>query len=77
MPNGPRASIEYWIAKRLGQPDLIAGVTTADDRRERIRRAILDSQHEEAIAGKRKDAACETWGELFARLYGEPLRKAA
>lgn len=73
MPTAPRVSIEHWIARRLGRPDLLSGTTTHDERRERIRQAILHGQHEEAIAGKRRDAACETWGELFARLYGGPL----
>lgn len=73
IPAAPRASIEHWIARRLGRLDLLSGTTTADERRERIRQAILTGQHEEAIAGKRGGAACETWGELFARLYGEDL----
>ena len=53
MPTAPRVSIEHWIARRLGRPDLLSGTTTHDERRERIRQAILHGQHEEAIAGKR------------------------
>lgn len=73
MPTAPRVSIEHWIARRLGRPDLLAGVTTPEERRERIRAAILTGQHAEAIAGKREGAACLTWREVWAELYGTPL----
>lgn len=75
MPAGPTLATETWIARRLRRPDLFAGVTTADDRRERVRAAIVDGRMAEGIAGKRRDASCETWSDLFARVYGEPLTK--
>jgi hypothetical protein len=73
MPAAPTIATEVWISRRLRRPDLFAGVTDPDARRERVRRVILDGEMAEAVAGKRKDAACETWAELFERVYGEPL----
>ena len=79
MPPGPTIAVESWIARRLRRADLFAGVTTPDERRERVRRAILDGRLEMAVAGKRAGQACETWREVFERVYGEPLgrREAA
>lgn len=76
MPAGPTIATEVWIARRLNRPDLFAGVTAPDERRERVRQAILDGRMTEAIAGKRKGEACETWRELFTRVYAEPLERA-
>jgi hypothetical protein len=73
MPRGPTIATEVWISRRLMRPDLFAGVTDQADRRELVRRVILDGDMAEAIAGKRRDAACETWAELFERVYGDPL----
>lgn len=73
MPTAPRVSIEHWIARRLGRPDLLAGVTTPEERRERVRGVILERQMAEAIAGKREGQPCETWRDLYLRLYGEAL----
>jgi hypothetical protein len=73
MPRGPTIATEVWISRRLLRPDLFAGVTDQAERRERVRRVILDGDMAEAIAGKRRDAAYETWAELFERVYGEPL----
>lgn len=70
---GPTTQVEVWIASRLQRPDLFAGVTTADERRERVRRVILDRDMAEAIAGKRAGQSCETWGELYRRVYGRDL----
>lgn len=75
MPTGPTLATEAWIARRLHRPDLFAGVTTAEERRERVRAAILDGRMAEAIAGKRRDASCESWSQLFHRVYGEPLER--
>ena len=79
MPAGPTTVVEAWIARRLDRPDLFAGVTTAEDRRERVRRAILDGGKSEAVAGRRPGYGCETWRETFERVYGQPLgqREAA
>jgi hypothetical protein len=76
MPPGPTIATETWIARRLNRPDLFVGLTTPTDRRERVRETILAGRMAEAIAGKRRDAGCETWREMFARVYGEPLERA-
>lgn len=73
MPQGPTIATETWIARRLRRPDLFAGVTTPDERRERVRAAIVDGRLEMAIAGKRAGQAAETWSDLYRRLYGQSL----
>lgn len=65
---------EAWMARRLELPlDWDAGVTTAEQRREKIRAAIVDQQRALSIAGKRKGQPAETWKALFERLYRIPL----
>lgn len=65
---------EAWMARRLGLPlDWDAGITTAEQRREKIRAAIVDQQRALSIAGKRKGQPAETWKALFERLYRIPL----
>lgn len=73
MPPGPTIATEVWIAHRLRRPDLYAGVTTPDERRERVRQAITDGRMAMAIAGKRTGQPAETWREVFERVYGVPL----
>ena len=63
--------------RRLSQPGLFSGVTDQAERRERVRRAILDGCMAEAVAGKRKGQPCETWADLFERVYGVKLLEAA
>lgn len=67
------AQVETWIARRLGEPGLFAGVTTADERRERVRELIVSRQLHLAIAGRNPQGKPETWAALFARVYGRPL----
>lgn len=74
---GPTTQVEAWIVQRLAAPLLFEGVTTADDRRERVRRVIHHRGLELAIAGRRDGGKCETWQELFERIYGEPLDRNA
>lgn len=65
---------EAWMARKLELPlDWDAGVTTAEQRREKIRAAIVDQQRALSIAGKRKGQPAETWKALFERLYRIPL----
>ncbi len=65
---------EAWMARRLGMSlDWDSGVTTAEQRREKIRTAILEQQRALSIAGKRKGKPAETWQSLFQRLYRTPL----
>lgn len=73
----PSVQVEAWICDRL-RKDLFAGLTTPEERRERLRNEIIDRCMCDAIAGRRKGQTCESWSELFERLYGEPLvRRAA
>ena len=67
------AHVEAWIIRRLGEPGLFAGVTTADERRERVRALIERRQLRLAIAGRNPQGKPETWAALFARVYGRPL----
>lgn len=79
MPIGPTVQVESWICDRL-RKDLFCGLTTAEERRERLRAEILERDMAEAVAGRRKGQTCESWAELFERIYGEPLvrrRRAA
>lgn len=65
---------EAWMARKLELPlSWAAGVTTAEQRKERIRAAIREQGREYAIAGKRPGQPAETWGALFERVYGEPF----
>lgn len=72
--NGPNAVVEAWMAYRLGlPPSWDGGITTREERRERIRRAIVGEGRQFAIAGKRPGKPAETWEQLFQRVYGQPL----
>lgn len=73
MPDGPTIATEVWISRRLRRFDLFAGVTDPDQRRELVRAAILGGRMGMAVAGKRAGKKVETWGELFQRVYGQPL----
>jgi hypothetical protein len=71
--NGDKLIAEVWMARRLGMPLCWdAGVTTREDRRERIRAEIIRQGRESGVAGKGPTAA-ETWGQLFRRVYGQPV----
>ncbi len=65
---------ELWLANRLKQhgPDVFQGLTTREDRMQRIRSAITSNQLSSVVVGK-KDGKPETYAECFQRLYGEPL----
>lgn len=76
--NGDRLVVEAWMARRLGMPlSWDGGVTTREDRRERIRAEIIRQGRECAVAGKRPKQAAETWGQLFHRVYGQPVNAPA
>ncbi len=65
--------VELWLARRLGLPlSWAAGVTTRDQRREKIRAAILDRNLADAVAGNAKGKP-ETWAQLFQRFYRQPI----
>jgi hypothetical protein len=57
------------LAKRCDIADLYAGATTTDSRRERLRAAVLE--RDPAIAWRGPTGKPETYGEAFARVYGE------
>ena len=61
--NGDKLVIEAWMARKLGMPmSWAGGVTTREDRRERIRAEIIKQSRESAIAGNRTGQSPETWG---------------
>jgi hypothetical protein len=70
---GPAVQVEAWIARRLREPTLFDGITTPDERRERVRALIERKQMHLAIAGKREGEKCETWVDLFERVYQQPF----
>jgi hypothetical protein len=74
--NGDKLVIEAWMARKLGMPmSWAGGVTTREERRERIRAEIIEQDREYAIAGKRTGQSPETWGQLFQRVYGQPVNQ--
>lgn len=65
---------EQWLASRLRMPkSWDAGVTTAEQRRERIRAAILEKNLQDERAGWRNGYP-ETWAQLFQRVFRQPLQ---
>lgn len=65
---------ELWLGARLERHgvSVFAGDTTVEQRRDRVRAAILEHGLETVIAGSR-DRKPETYAQVFERLYGEPL----
>ena len=63
---------EYWLALKLGKPDLFTGVTTAEMRRERVRVEITSRNLAEVKLGSR-GGVVETWGAAYERMYGRRL----
>ena len=68
----PPLGRQYWFARRLNRPGLFAGITTAEQRRERIRNEILSRGLADEPIGRRMGVS-ETHQETFERLYGQPL----
>lgn len=66
----PAVQVEHWILQRLDEPALFDGVTTPEERRERVRGLIERRQLHLAIAGRGPSGKCETWGALYRRIYG-------
>jgi hypothetical protein len=74
--NADKLVIEAWMARKLGLPlSWDGGVTTREERRERIRAAILEQQREGAVAGRRHGQPCETWAQLFLRVYSQSINQ--
>jgi hypothetical protein len=66
---------ESYFVKRLGEHGQTVYLvrTDPDDRRERIRAAIMVGHLECTILGRRSDGKPENYADAFERLYGEPL----
>lgn len=72
----PTEAEEAWLAKQLDRPlELYLGTITPADRMQRVRARILEGGYGDRRAGYRggDPASPETFAEVFARLYGEPL----
>ena len=67
------AHVEAWIIRRLGEPGLFAGVTTADERRERVRELLERRQLRMVLAGRNPSGKPETWQALYERVYERPI----
>jgi hypothetical protein len=66
---------ELWFVKRLKDlgRHVHAGITDPDERRERIRFAIIEGKLDCGIIGKSPAGKAETFAQAFERFYGEPL----
>jgi hypothetical protein len=64
---------EIWLAGRLGIDDLYAGVTTREQRRERLREEILNRGLAQVVLGRAPDGKSDTYSRAFERLYREAL----
>lgn len=64
--------VERWIGVRL-KADIFSGNTDEALRRERVRYAIVQRNSQASSAGIGPAGISETYAELFARIYGEPL----
>lgn len=69
-----RLAVELWLSQRLrehGVPSVTAGLTDETERRERVRRGILDHGLRAVIVGRNSQTRKpETYEQLFARVYG-------
>ena len=64
---------EIWLAGRLGIDDLYGGVTTREQRRERLREEILNRGLAQVVLGRGPDGNADTYSRVFMRLYREAL----
>ncbi len=71
---------EAWLLRRLHQITKVdlwgrinAGVTDQTTRRDRIADFILEHRLSGVIAGKNQRGVVESFEEVFARIYGQPL----
>jgi hypothetical protein len=64
---------ELWLAGRLGIDDLYGGVTTREQRRERLREEILNRGLAQVVLGRGPDGKSDTYSRAFARVYREAL----
>ncbi len=71
---------EAWMLRRLHQITKVdlwgrinAGVTDQATRRDRIADFILEHRLGGVIAGKNQQGVVESFEDVFARIYGQPL----
>ena len=67
---------ELWLARRLGKHGVLVvfdGDTTTEQRKARMREAILERGLETVICGRGVDGKPNTYGQAFRRLYREDL----
>lgn len=69
----PSPRVELWICRALSARTLLDGLTTAEERRERVRHAILDGGLVNEWALNTRERGLESWAQVFARVYGQPL----
>lgn len=66
--------LAHHLFRRGRSSQILAGVTGFTERRERIRREILDARMAaEFLCTERTMLSTETFAQAFARLFGEPL----
>lgn len=71
-----RLDAELFIARRLKElgKGVFDGITDPDERRERIRFAIINGAIDVSVIGRHPDSGrTETFAQAFERFYGEPL----
>lgn len=72
--NGSNVVVEAWMAQKLRLPmSWDAGVTTREDRREKIRARIIELGCENEFAGRTSKRGAETWAQLFMRVYRQSV----
>jgi len=66
---------ELWLARRLREHGarITDGVTTREERRERMRAAILENGLASVVLGRGKSGKPMTYAQAFEALYSEPL----
>lgn len=66
---------ELFFARRLKDHGarIFEGITDPEERRERIRFAIIENALDAVIIGKSAAGKTETYAQAFERLYREPL----
>lgn len=66
---------ERHFAKRLLEHGVkvFEGDTTREARRERFRSAVVNHGLDMAIVGRAPDGKCETYAQIFERIFDQPL----
>lgn len=74
-PIFPQLDAEAFIVKRLKDhgAQIFQGVTDSAERRQRIRKAIIDAGLDRTIVGRNSAGKTETYSQTFERAFHEPL----